>query len=100
MRELAAIAKSGPTDAEMTKTKNRLSAGFLLGLQSNLSRAQKLAEFEVYWGDASLLNKEVSRYLAVTKDDIARAVAKYLSEARRSRVVVTPPKAAKEGSVK
>ncbi len=90
------IAKTGPTDAEMKKLENRIVAKFLLGLQSNFARAQKLAEFEVYSGDAKLLDSELGHYLRVTKADIKRVVGKYLTPVRRSRVEVKP--AASEGS--
>lgn len=84
------VAKNGPSDAEMQKLQNRIQAKFLLGLQSNFARAQKLAEMELYFGDAKLLNTELSRYLAVTKADIKRVVGKYLTPARRSRIEVKP----------
>ena len=87
---LSDVAKNGPSDAEMMKLKNRIKAKFLLGLQSNFARAQKLAEFEVYWGDASLLNAELGKYLAVSKADIKRVVGTYLTPARRSRIEVKP----------
>jgi predicted Zn-dependent peptidase len=88
--ELQNVAKNGPTDEEMRKLRARMESRFLLGLQSNFARAQRLAEFEVYWGDASLLNGELARYVAVTKADIQRAVGKYLVPARRTRVEVKP----------
>lgn len=88
--QLADLGKNGPSDDEMKKLKNRLSARFLLGLQSNFSRAQKLAEMELYHGDAALLNGELDRHLAVTKDDIKRVVAKYLVPTRRNLVEVKP----------
>jgi len=88
--QLADVARLGPTDAEMTKVRARIQAQFLLGLQSNFARAQKLAELELYRGDASLLNGELDRYLAVTKDDIKRVVAKYLTANRRNIVEVKP----------
>src|SRR4029434_10216938 len=47
-----ALAKAGPTDAEMTKVRNRTEAAFLFGLQSNLQRASKLGQYELFWGDA------------------------------------------------
>jgi predicted Zn-dependent peptidase len=84
------VARTGPTDEEMKKLKNRMRARFLLGLQSNFARAQKLAELELYRGDASLLNAELDKYLAVTKEDVRRAVAKYLTVNRRSLVEVKP----------
>ena len=74
----------------MKKLRNRTRARFLLGLQSNIARAQRLAEFELYRGDASLLTGELAKYLAVTKADIQRVAAKYLTLPRRSTVEVTP----------
>lgn len=88
--QTADLAKLGPTDDEMKKLKNRLSSHFLLGLQSNLARAQELAEFELYRGDAKLLNRELDRYFAITKDDIKRVAGKYLTPNRRSVVEVKP----------
>ena len=88
--QIADVARLGPSDEDMKKLKNRMRARFLLGLQSNFARAQKLAEMELYRGDARLLDGELDKYLAVTSDDIKRAVAKYLTPARRSLVEVKP----------
>ena len=88
--QIADVARLGPSDEDMKKLKNRMRARFLLGLQSNFARAQKLAEMELYRGDARLLDTELDKYLAVTKEDIKRVVAKYLTPARRSLVEVKP----------
>ncbi len=88
--QLADLARSGPTDEEMRKLKNRIRAQFLFGLQSNRARASRLAELELHRGDASAVNGELEKYLAVTKDDVRRAVTKYLTTARRSTVEVKP----------
>jgi predicted Zn-dependent peptidase len=87
---LSDLARLGPSNEEMKKLRARVQARFLLGLQSNFARAQKLAELELYRGDATLLNSELDRYLAVTKDDIKRVVRKYLTANRRSIVEVKP----------
>ncbi len=94
VNELALLAKVGPSDDDMKKLRARLEASFLLGLQSNFARAQKLAELELFWGDAGLLNGELGRYLEITKSDVQRAVGKYLTPARTSRVEVKPAEAA------
>ena len=91
--ELAQLAKNGPSDDDMKKLRARLEAGFLLGLQSNFARAQRLAEFELFWGDAGLVNGELARYVAIGKADVQRAVAKYLTPARTSRIEVKPAEA-------
>src|SRR5262249_30254902 len=88
--EIARLAKEGPTDAEMTKVRNRTEASFLFGLQSNLNRATKLGSYELFFGDARLLNGEPGRYLAVTKDDIKRVVATYMTPAKKTLIEVTP----------
>ena len=88
--QLADLARTGPTDDEMRKLKNRARARFLFGLQSNLARASRLAELELHRGDAGLLDAELDALLAVTKEDVKRVVAKYLTSARRSTVEVKP----------
>jgi zinc protease len=88
--QIEALAKDGPTDAEMTKVRNRVEAAFLFGLQSNLHRARIAGEFELFWGDARLINVEPIRYLAVTKEDIARVTSRYLVASRRTLVEARP----------
>lgn len=88
--EIASLAASGPTDAEMQKAKTRLRSDVIFGLQSNFARAQKLAEFELYWGDAGLLQGEIDKYLAITKEDVRKAVATIMTHERRSRIEVKP----------
>ena len=87
---LDAFAKEGPTDAEMAKVRNRTEAAFLFGLQSNLQRATKLGQYELFFGDARLLTGEPANYFAVTKDDIKRVMSRYIVPARRSLVEVRP----------
>ncbi len=87
---IASLSKRPPTDDEMVKVRSGLASHFLFGLESNYARAAELATFETYWGDAALLNTELDRYLAVTKEDVSRVVAKYLVPSRRSRVEVEP----------
>jgi predicted Zn-dependent peptidase len=52
-----------------------------------------LAEFEVYWGDANLLNREADRYLAVTLDDVKRVAGQYFAPTNRTVLDVVPAKA-------
>ncbi|HEY2365654.1 MAG TPA: insulinase family protein, partial [Polyangiaceae bacterium] len=89
--ELARIKAAPPSDDEMKKLRNTIESRFLFGLQSNFARAQKLAEFELYWGDANLLKTELDKYFAVTKEDITRVAKLYLKPETRSRIEVKPP---------
>jgi predicted Zn-dependent peptidase len=91
--ELEAIAADGVTERELQKAKNRMSAAFVFGLQTNMARSQHLAEFELYWGDANLLKLELDHYLAVTNDDIKRVAAAYFDPTNRTVLDVLPGEA-------
>ncbi len=88
--ELSRIAKKGVTKRELEKAKNRISAAFVFGLQSNMARAMNLAEFELYWGDANLLMLELDHYLAVSREDIRRVAKQYFGADNRTVLDVLP----------
>jgi len=88
--ELDRIAKRGVTARELEKAKNRTRAAFVFGLQSNMARAQNLAEFELYYGDANLLMLELDHYLAVGRDDIRRVAREYFESNNRTVLDVLP----------
>jgi predicted Zn-dependent peptidase len=91
--ELKSVAQKGISARELEKAKNRVRAEFVFGLQSNLSRAQHLAEYEVYFGDANLLLSELEHYSAVTADDIKRVAGQYFAPTNRTILDVVPAKA-------
>ncbi len=91
--ELLKLAKTPAPAAELAKVKRRVRSSFVFGLQSNLSRATRLGEYESYYGDARLLSRELSHYQAVTAEDIQQAVKKYLGAERRQLVEVLPAEA-------
>ena len=87
------LAKQPASAAELDKIKRRIRSSFVFGLQTNLSRATRLGEYESYYGDARLLARELAHYQAVTAEDIQKAVQKYLTNARRQVVEVVPAEA-------
>ncbi len=89
-KEIERIAEQGVTERELQKARNRVRADFTFGLQSNLLRAQRLAEFEMYFGDARLLRQEVEPYLQVGVKDIKRVAGKYLRADNRTVLDVVP----------
>jgi predicted Zn-dependent peptidase len=88
--QLADVADNGVTERELEKAKNRVRAYFLFGLQSNLDRAQRLGEYELYFGNAELIKGELERYLAVTRDDIKRVAGQYFAPTNRTVLDVAP----------
>lgn len=90
---LEKVASEGITERELQKARNRLNAYFVFGLQSNLSRAKQLAEFELYWGNAELIRAELGRYLAVTAEDVKRVAGEYFAATNRTVLDVVPTEA-------
>ena len=88
--QIEAIARDGVTERELEKARNRIRSVFVFGLQSNLQRAQRLAEHELYWGDAALIRGEVERYLSVTRADIRRVAGQYFAATNRTVLDVVP----------
>lgn len=76
--EIERLATEGPTPEEMEKLRNTLLNDTARSRQSTLYRAQRLAEYTLYDGDPNLLNTELARYLAITPDEIKRAVSRFL----------------------
>lgn len=97
-RELASVASRGVTERELQKAKNRVSAWFVFGLQSNMARARRVAEFELYRGDANLLRQELDRYLVITREDIQRVAGRYFAETGRTTLDVQPAPASDEAT--
>ena len=91
---LQRVADEGITPRELEKVRNRVEAYFVFGLQSNMARAQALAESELYWGDAADIRAELGRYLAVDADAIQRVAATYFAETNRTVLDVQPTRAA------
>jgi zinc protease len=94
--ELDKLAKAPASAAELAKVKRRIRSAFVFGLQTNMSRATRLGEYESHFGDARLLARELSQYQAVTAEQIQQAVKKYLGAQRRQIIEVLPAKAPAE----
>jgi predicted Zn-dependent peptidase len=88
--ELDRLGTTGPTPDELERAKQQLASFFLFGLEGNQARAMQLANYELFYGDAGLLNTEVDHYLKVSPEDVKNAVARYLGAARSNTVVVRP----------
>jgi zinc protease len=98
--ELDRLGQSGPSAAELDRAKADVVSTFLFGIETSLSRARQLSEYELFWGDARLLTREVENYRAVTAKDVQDAAKKYLTHAKTSSVYVTPPPADKAADAK
>lgn len=71
------------SDQELKKLQNQIENQFVSKLSSVEGIAENLAVYETHYGDASLINTEINRYLAVTKEDIQRVANLYFDEKNR-----------------
>ena len=90
--QIASLGRFGPTSAELMRAQNQLHAGLLRELDGNRARASALADAELSTHDARLLESDFERYQHVSRQDVQRAVARYLRNTSRSDVLLRPPR--------
>lgn len=76
------LIESGVTDAELTRARNRLLAGFVFGQESASNIANALGQSQVVNGDWREVLKYPEKVRAVTTADIKRVAAAYLKPER------------------
>lgn len=71
MAELRKLQENGITEAELQKVKNKTESAMAFEDMSVMNRASSIAIYELM-GDANLINTELSKYQAVTIEDILK----------------------------
>ena len=62
----------GVTDDDILKFKSMIESNLVYGLQSVSGKVSSLASFETFRGDPNLVQKEIDRYLSVTKEQVQK----------------------------
>jgi predicted Zn-dependent peptidase len=81
--EVDRMKKELISNRELEKLKNQIESEFIQSNASMAGIAESLANYHMYYGDANLINTEIDRYLAVTKEDIRKAAQTYYNEESR-----------------
>jgi predicted Zn-dependent peptidase len=84
--EIERLKTEEVSDYEFQKLRNQIENDFVSSNSRMAGIAQSLATYKTYYNDANLINTELDKYLAVTKDDLKRVSQKYFS--RDNRVVL------------
>jgi zinc protease len=79
---LEKLKTEGPTMEEIQRATAGLEFQFVSSLQSNLGKAQRLADGAGYHGNPGYFQTEYQKMLAVTPADVKRVANKYLTKGR------------------
>jgi len=85
-QEIERIKNEDISDEEFQKLRNQVENDFVSANSRVAGIAESLANYKMYYGDANLINTELQRYMAVTKEDIRNAAKTYYT--RENRVVL------------
>lgn len=71
------------SEREFEKLRNQRESSFITANARIAGIAESLANYHMYYGDTELINTELERYMAVTREDIQRVAKKYFNENNR-----------------
>ena len=84
------FATEGPSDRELQKAKNQLSAAFYRGLETISGKALSLGRSDVYFGDAKAFLHTAEMFDKVTAADVQRVARSYFVPRNRTVSVLIP----------
>jgi len=70
-------------EREFQKVKNQITTDLVNSKATMAGIAESLANNEVYFGDANLINTELEKYNKVTREDVLKVAKKYLNKENR-----------------
>ena len=92
--EFARVREELIAEQEFQKLRNQVESDFVTSNATVLGIAESLANYEMYFGDANLINTEIERYMKVTREDIQRVARKYFHPGNRVVLYYLPKQAA------
>jgi len=78
---------------EFQKLRNQIENDFVSSNSRVAGIAESLANYHMYYGDANLINREIDRYMQVTREDIQRVAKKYFTKENRVVLYYLPKSA-------
>jgi predicted Zn-dependent peptidase len=91
MEELITEVQTTPIpEREFQKLQNQVENDFVTANQSVAGIAESLANYEMYYGDARLINTELERFRKVTREDLRRVANQYFTKSNRLSLYYLP----------
>jgi predicted Zn-dependent peptidase len=88
--EIQKVKDSLITDNELTKIRNEEETSFIEKNSTEQGKAIELANYHIFFGDTNLINSEIDKFMAVTKEDLRRVANQYLTEKNRTVLYYLP----------
>lgn len=79
MDEVAKLQNELISESEFQKLQNQIENDVVGGYSSQAGIAENLAQYYMYYGSTKLINTEIKKYRAVTREDIMNVAKKYLT---------------------
>jgi predicted Zn-dependent peptidase len=89
-QEIDALRAQRVVQQDLDRAIALIETELVVAMQSAGDRADKLSLFATYFGDPTLVNRQVERYRAVTVDDVERFIAAYLGPDNRASLIFVP----------
>lgn len=96
--ELALLADKGPTAEELKQRQAVTEAGFLAALQRIGTRADRMNEYEYFWGEPNSFARDLKRYTAATPQGVRDWARRILTPQARLVIHVLPESPEREPS--
>lgn len=84
------------SEEEFVKLKNQIETSFISEKQRVQGIAESLAQYYIFFKNSNLINTELDRYQAVTREDIRRVANDYLIPSNRVTLLYLPMSAKKQ----
>lgn len=78
------------SDNEFTKIRSQVETNFIEKNSTVQGKAMQLGNYHVFFNDANLINSEIEKFMAVTKEDIQRVAKEYLTQDNRTVLYYLP----------
>jgi len=78
------------SENDFQKLRNQIESNFISSNSGVAGIAESLANYHMYFGDADLINSEIDKYLAVTREDIQRVANTYFTPDNRVSLFYVP----------
>jgi zinc protease len=100
--EIARLAQTGPTQAELARAKTKWEFGFVTGLErigGFGGKADRLNQYNTFLGDPNKFDADFSRYRNATTESVRDTVSKWLNTRNRLLVRFHPETSGRESQI-